>query len=191
MKKHFFSKRIFSRMTALMMIALLGVAMVGCGNGDNNQQGAGKAGELSSYSEIPFAVTTGKLDDDTLQSLIVADFPLKWNDETFDVVDYYDYFRKNYAFGGMEAPLIPEGLKLTLDFGGYEPDKITVLRDTNTFDVLSAKGTPDAEKITEVDLGKDNSFTVNYDGGDMAYYLIQCEWNGVGAVNYGFIVALR
>ena len=172
------------KLLSIIFLALMGISLVACGNGENGEKE--NVAALKNYSDIPFSIFIGEGED--VQTLISGTFPDSWKGTNFDSISYYEYFRKNYGLGSMEVPTVSEGTKLTMDFGGYQPDKITVQRDPNTFAVLSAKESPDAEKISEVAL-KDNCFTVEYGEDSLLYYVITCEWEGTGTVKYGVIVS--
>lgn len=180
--------RMKKKFLSMICIALLAVSLAACGNGDNDKQGTADAAKLEDYTEIPFSVYLGG--GENVTSFTFGKFPVSWNGTSYDIIDYYDYFRKNYGFGSMEVPVVWDGLSLHVDFGDYHPDRITVTRDLNTFDIVSAKETPDVEKITDVEFDKrTDSFKVEYDENGMAYYIIHCEWDGVGEINYGIVLS--
>lgn len=174
-------KKLFS----VIFIMIMSISLVACGNGGQEKK---DAAALESYSNVPFSIYMGTEENPT--SLLFGTFPDTWKEQAFDVVSYYDYFRKSYGFGSMEIPVVPEGTELTMDFGGYQPDKITVMKDPNTFDVLSAKEEVNSAAIMSVN-SKDNKFTVEYGESSLLYYTIRCEWNGVGAVTYGIVVSAK
>lgn len=178
------------KILSIILLGLFTISLVACGN-DGKGQSNGDASALKDYSEVPFSIFVERELEDgekDVQSLLFGTFPDSWKDTIFDHISYYDYFRKNYGLGAMETPILSEGTKLTMDFGGYQPDKITVYRDPNTFAVLSAKETPNEENISEVEV-KDNTFTVEYGEDSLLYYVISCEWEGTGTVKYGVIVS--
>lgn len=181
MKKKFLS---------MICIALLAASLAACGNEEANTPGTTDVAKLEDYTEIPFSIYLGEGESAT--SFTFAKFPVSWNGNVYDTIDYYEYFRKNYALGGMEVPVVWNQLPVKVDFGGYHPDRITVTRDLNTFDVLSAKETPSEENITEVTFDtKNDSFVVEYGENDMAYYIIRCEWDNVGVVNYAVVFSQK
>ena len=174
-------KKIFT----VLCILLMGIFLIGCGNGGTEKK---DASVLASYLDIRFSISAG--DGGNADTIFAGEFPESWQGETIDTMNYYEYFRKLFAFGSKKLPVVKDGATLTMDFDGYQPDKITVMRDPNTFDILSAKQTPDADSITNVNV-KDNSFTVEYEDSNMLYYLIRCEWDGVGVVTYGVALSSK
>lgn len=178
------------KILSIILLGLFSISLVACGNDGKEPSGSG-VGTLKDYADVPFSIFVERELEDgekDIQNFVFGTFPDKWKDVIFDTISYYDYFRKNYGFGAMETPVVREGTKLTMDFGGYQPDKITVYRDPNTYAVLSAKETPNEEIISEVAV-KNNSFIVEYGEDSLLYYVISCEWEGAGTVKYGIIVS--
>lgn len=184
MKKKFLS---------VMLLALLGISLVACGNDGGKTPDGDKVGALDDYTQVPFSIFVEReLDDGEIdvRNFVFGTFPEDWKGTSYDSNSYYDYFRKNYGLGSMEVPVVRDGMKLNIDFGDYQPDKITVHRDANTFAVLSAKEEPSNEDISEVEL-KDNSFIVEYGEDSLLYYIITCQWEGIGTVQYGVVVSAK
>ena len=173
------------KILSMLFITVLGLSLAACGNGGEEKQ---DASTLEDYRDVPFSIYMGE--GENITSLRFSAFPDNWKGQEFDIITYHEYFRTNYGLGAMEIPVVPEGTQLTMDFGGYQPDKITVRKDPNTFDVLSAKEEVNSAAISEVK-EKDNSFTVEYGESNLLYYAIECQWADVGTVTYGIIVTAK
>ncbi len=141
--------------------------------------------ELASYEDVPFQITNST--DHTPVNFL--SFPEYWGNIVICGTDHQYAFRQMFSDSESHPTAIPDQTVLTVSFGAYAPKTVTVHRDANTYNKPENVDTVPTETVTtNRSLDHQYSFSVDYRGESVLYYVISATWENGNHVDYAIAI---
>ena len=117
-------------------------------------------------------------------------FPEYWGNVVICGTGHQYAFRQMFSDSESHPTAIPDQTILTVSFGAYAPKTVTVHRDANKYNKPEDADTIPTETVTtNRSLDHQYSFSVDYRGESVLYYVISATWENGNHVDYAIAIA--